>query len=149
MKFKPGSKILCPIDLSDYSEDVIDAASSLAAANGGKVYFVYVAIPELPASSGSAIAPVEEAVARERERFEAIRPTQSGVPYEHVFARGEPADEILRIADEINADLIVIGTHGRSGLTRMLMGSVAEAIVRRSAHPVLTIRTNKRHTQPA
>lgn len=147
MKFKPNPKVLCPIDLSDFSEDVIDAASSLAAANGGKVYFLYVAIPELPASSGSAIAPVEEALAIERKRFEAIRPTQPDVPYEHIFARGEPADEILRVADEIDADLIVIGTHGRSGLTRMLMGSVAEAIVRRSPHPVLTIRTRKHHAQ--
>ena len=53
---------------------------------------------------------------------------------------GDPAAEIVRIAEEEKPEMIVMGTHGRTGLTRLLMGSVAEAIVRRSPCPVLTYR---------
>ena len=53
---------------------------------------------------------------------------------------GDPAAEVVRIAEEESAEMIVMGTHGRTGLTRLLMGSVAEAIVRRSPCPVLTYR---------
>ena len=57
---------------------------------------------------------------------------------ERQLAEGDPADEIVRVADEIDADLIVMGTHGRTGLARLLMGSVAEQTVRRAPCPVLT-----------
>ena len=149
MKFKPNPVILSPIDLSEYSPDVIATASALAKANEGAILFVYVAIPELPASSGAAIAPVEEVVQQEREKFEQVRPTDPAVRYEHIFRRGDPADEILAVAQEKNCDLIVIGTHGRTGLKRVLMGSVAEKIVRNAECPVLTIRTRNYHPLPA
>ena len=53
---------------------------------------------------------------------------------------GEPSDAILRLARDGGGDLIVMGTHGRTGLSRLLIGSVAEAVLRRSACPVLTLR---------
>ena len=53
---------------------------------------------------------------------------------------GDPASEIVRIAEEEKADMIVLGTHGRTGMSRLLMGSVAEAVVRRSPSPVLVYR---------
>ena len=59
----------------------------------------------------------------------------------HRLAEGEPAEEILRVAALCEADLIVMGTHGRRGLARLLMGSVAERVVRKAPCPVLTLRT--------
>jgi nucleotide-binding universal stress UspA family protein len=56
------------------------------------------------------------------------------------FVEGDPADEILRLAREIKPELIVMGTHGRTGLARLLMGSVAEEVVRKSPYPVLTVK---------
>jgi nucleotide-binding universal stress UspA family protein len=56
--------------------------------------------------------------------------------------RGDPAAEILRIAQDTNSDLIVMGTHGRSGLGRLLMGSVAEQVVRKASCPVLTVKAS-------
>jgi nucleotide-binding universal stress UspA family protein len=59
---------------------------------------------------------------------------------EHHLREGDPATEILALAQEIGCDLIVIGTHGRTGVGRLLMGSVAEAVLRRAPCPVLTVK---------
>jgi universal stress protein A len=61
-----------------------------------------------------------------------------------IFAEGLPADEILRAARRARADLIVMGTHGRTGVSRVFMGSVAERVVRESRCPVLTVRAHGR-----
>ncbi len=70
--------------------------------------------------------------------LEAIMPPDKNVKYEHQLVMGMAADDIVRVAEEQNADLIVIGTHGRTGLKRVLMGSVAEAVMRCATCPVLT-----------
>jgi len=62
------------------------------------------------------------------------------VAFTHRLTMGDPAGEIVRIAGEEGAEMIVLGTHGRSGMSRMLMGSVAEAVVRRAPCPVLVYR---------
>jgi nucleotide-binding universal stress UspA family protein len=63
------------------------------------------------------------------------------VPVEHqLLFVGDPAAEILRVAQAVKADLIVLGTHGRTGLGRLLMGSVAEQVVRRAPCPVVTVK---------
>jgi nucleotide-binding universal stress UspA family protein len=74
------------------------------------------------------------------EALEAVVPTHPAVPYEHRLLSGDPAREIVRLADEEGVDMIILGTHGRTGLKRLLMGSVAEAVVRRAMCPVLTIK---------
>lgn len=76
-------------------------------------------------------------------RLRAIKPGSKGVQFEHRLVRGEPAREILRLAKDENADLIVMGTHGRTGMLRALMGSVAEQVVRNAACPVLTLKIPK------
>jgi len=63
-----------------------------------------------------------------------------GVPIDTQLREGAPAEEILRVADDVGADLVVIGTHGRRGLARALLGSVAEHVIRTSHRPVVTIR---------
>jgi nucleotide-binding universal stress UspA family protein len=65
----------------------------------------------------------------------------SGVPVETMLVEGGAAKEILRVADERHCSLIVMGTHGRTGLSRVLLGSVAEQVIRHSRVPVLTLKT--------
>jgi nucleotide-binding universal stress UspA family protein len=69
-----------------------------------------------------------------------VKPKDDDVRFSHQLAEGKPASAILKLAAEVNAEMIVMGTHGRSGITRMVMGSVAEEVVRKSQCPVLTLR---------
>ena len=70
----------------------------------------------------------------------AVKPADPKVPFEHRLVMGNPAEEIVRLADEEGADLIVMATHGRAGFKRLLMGSVAEEVVRRAKCPVFTFK---------
>jgi len=76
-------------------------------------------------------------------RLEETRPTKHEVKYEHHLLDGDPSAEIVHFAEREHVDLIVMGTHGRTGLTRLLMGSVAEAVVRRAPCPVFTHQLHK------
>jgi nucleotide-binding universal stress UspA family protein len=69
-----------------------------------------------------------------------VCPSDPGITFEHRLVMGDPATEIVRVAEEEKAELIVLGTHGRTGLSRILMGSVAEAVVRHAPCPVLIYR---------
>jgi nucleotide-binding universal stress UspA family protein len=77
----------------------------------------------------------------------AVVPTDPAVPCDHRLLRGDPAERIVEVADEEHCDLIVMGTHGRTGFRRLLMGSVAEAVVRRANFPVITYKMP--HDMPA
>jgi len=89
------------------------------------------------------VAPPEppETVDELRERLSRLRPADPTIPVEHHMIEGEPAQEIVRLAADSHCDMIVLGTHGRTGLARLLMGSVAEQVMRRAPCPVLTIKT--------
>jgi nucleotide-binding universal stress UspA family protein len=69
---------------------------------------------------------------------------QTAVPVASQFAVGDPADEIVRVADALSADMIVMGTHDSAGLERLLLGSVAESVVRRARCSVLVVRAKDR-----
>jgi nucleotide-binding universal stress UspA family protein len=76
-----------------------------------------------------------------KKELERVVPLDSQVPCEHHILIGPPAAEIVRFARQERVDLIVMNTHGRKGLTHLLMGSVAEAVVRHAPCPVLTMKT--------
>jgi nucleotide-binding universal stress UspA family protein len=78
-----------------------------------------------------------------RDQLEQIRPVNPSIRVRHVLLVGEPADEILRFAGESRVDLIVVGTHGRTGLERLLMGSIAEKVLRGAACSVLVVKMPK------
>ena len=89
--------------------------------------------------------PVEQAARRQLENALAV--VRSRLPAaEAVLTNGPAAAEVVAVADRVKADLIVMGTHGRQGVGRMFLGSVAERVVRSSPVPVLTIRARK-HAQ--
>ncbi|MFO0958058.1 MAG: universal stress protein [Isosphaeraceae bacterium] len=79
-----------------------------------------------------------------RNRMAALNIPDHPVDVDYLIREGEPADEILGIAESEGAELIVMGTHGRTGLDRLLAGSVAESVMRRSSRPVLTVRVPAR-----
>jgi nucleotide-binding universal stress UspA family protein len=132
--------LLHPTDFSERSASALDVACSLARDYGASIIVLHVAhVPPLIGGEGLVPPSEEEIRAEADERLKAMDIPEVGIPVERRLLVGDPAMEILRVAREINADMIVIGTHGRTGLGRLLMGSVAEQVVRRSECPVLTV----------
>ena len=83
------------------------------------------------------------------EQLMVIKPTLDNVEYEHQLLLGHPADAIVDFATEHHIDLVVMGTHGRTGVARLVMGSIAEAVVRRAECPVLTVKHPVTAANPA
>ncbi len=138
--------ILCPVDFSPGSDEATRYATSLAKKLGAKLHLVHVyPLPMLAAPDGgfmlpaSVLSEISDSAARSlRKATDACK--ASGLEPETHLADGAPHVEILRVAERVKADLIVMGTHGRSGLAHLLLGSVAEKVVRSSPIPVLTTR---------
>jgi nucleotide-binding universal stress UspA family protein len=133
----PIRTILHPTDFSKRSEAALQLAASLARGYGARLIILHVAPCEITA--GSMAVPMDPSA--HWGALEALRGRVGGsapeLPVETCLREGDPADEILRAADDTGCDLIVMGSHGRSGLARILMGSVAEAALRRAGCPVL------------
>ena len=139
------NKILLPVDFSHSSDGALRVASSLAADSRAELLIVHVGedSPAYIAGYGGFAydAGVSEKIAIENHALlEKVKPTVSGVHFEHRYLSGDPANEILALAESEQADLIVIGSHGRTGFSRMLLGSVAETVVRKASCPVLTVK---------
>jgi len=134
--------ILFPTDFSHYGDAALDLATSLARDHGAKLLIVHVQEPS-PAYGGGemyygmALPDTDEI----KNMISAVKPADPEVPFEHRIIQGTPASSIVRLANSESVDMIVMGTHGRTGLSRMLMGSVAEAVVRKAPCPVFTFKT--------
>ena len=135
-------KILYPTDFSSYSNQAYFHAIALAQTHGASLTVLYVYHPDstiTPGSQGD-----EHADRRYwQEQLEQIRPVDSQIPVSHVLLQGDPATEIVRYGRDVGADLIVMGTHGRTGLERLLMGSVAEKVMREAPCSVLVVKLPK------
>jgi len=137
----PSSTIVFPTDFSSASAAALPHAATLAKQSGARLLVVHVQEPPLPQGGGElSFALPEPDTARVAAMLEEVRPLDRSVPVAHRLAMGDPAAEVCRIATEEGATLIVLGTHGRSGVLRLLMGSVAESILRRAPCPVLAYR---------
>jgi nucleotide-binding universal stress UspA family protein len=75
-----------------------------------------------------------------QKQLDSVKPSAPGLTVERHLVAGNEADEILRLASELKCDLVVMGTHGRTGLRRLLLGSVAESVMRKAPCAVLTVR---------
>jgi nucleotide-binding universal stress UspA family protein len=136
-----AKKILFPTDFSSASDAGMDMAASLARDTGGTLLIMHVEEPPAAYGRGELYFGMPEPDNTELLRMlHAVRPSDPAVPFEHRLVTGDPATEIVRLAETEGADMIVMGTHGRTGLRRLLMGSVAEAVVRRASCPVLTVK---------
>lgn len=140
--------ILVAIDFSEYQETVLGLATSLASACGARLVIVYAADPALTYGESTVFSGESDPQREVMEKMLLdVRPTLPNVRYTHHYLTGVPAEAIVECAGEVKADFIVIGTHGRTGISRVLMGSVAEAVVRTAPCPVITVKTGKQQTQ--
>ncbi|MEZ6095379.1 MAG: universal stress protein [Pirellulaceae bacterium] len=133
--------ILVPIDFSEANEAANLYASTLADATGAEITYLHVSFADVVYGSYSYIN-VEDDEKRDMELLRKFEPTNSGVKADYAVKMGPPADTIVEFARDHVVDLIVLGTHGRTGLSRVLMGSVAEAVVRKADCPVLAVKSN-------
>ena len=133
--------ILFPTDFSTASDAALVHAEALAKSSGASLLIVHVEEPPLAYGGGELYYGLPEPDSeRIQKMLDDVRPRDPAVPFTHRLTMGDPAGEIVRIAADERAEMIVLGTHGRTGMTRLLMGSVAEAIVRRAPCPVLVYR---------
>jgi len=136
--------ILHPTDFSENSRYAFQMACSLAKEKNARLILLHV----MPASSAPILSeptadPLKPAEAQPSMagRFVWPEPPDSEVSVEHRVAEGDSPDEILNLAKALPCDLIVMGSHGRTGLRRLLTGSVAEEVLRNASCPVLVVRS--------
>jgi nucleotide-binding universal stress UspA family protein len=144
-------RILHPTDFSRASAPARRRAVALARACRAPLVLLHVMTPPspfigegTPPSSYADLLILARRSARRRLAAALARVRRESVRAQGIFVEGLPADEILRAARRARADLIVMGTHGRTGVSRVFMGSVAERVVRESRCPVLTVRAHGR-----
>jgi nucleotide-binding universal stress UspA family protein len=143
-----GHTIMVPIDRSRFGEQAIPAAVAVARQTGATVHLVRVYEP-LGVMPAFDVMPLydpewEDKVRRGEESdlktvAEVVR-ERAGVSVQHALIDGPVVDALLRYAADVGADLVVMSTHGRSGIGRLVLGSVAEAVVRRAPCPVMLVR---------
>lgn len=138
--------ILCPIDYSVYSEKALKYAIEFAEKYNAKLYLMHVLDIRIYDITDPELYNVnvidKETINKLRERLHKCisEDTRKNIEVETIVIEGVPFAEIIKKARECKVDLIVLGTHGRTGLSHAIMGSVAEKVVRKAPCPVLTIR---------
>ena len=138
-------KILCPVDHSECSYLALKYAISLALKDEAKLYLMHVIDSRLYDSEMYKFSPYKlNEIDESKIRADLMKSLPEGttdvLEVETIVVKGVPFNEIINAAMEINVDLIVIGTHGRTGLSHVMLGSVAEKVVRKASCPVLTVR---------
>jgi nucleotide-binding universal stress UspA family protein len=128
-------QILVPLKWDPSDEAVIGHAGSLARLSGGQMTLMHVVHSHSRDESAYRVE-----LARDHLAGAAARIAASGVQVGIRVVVGEPAESITAVADEIGADLIVMATHGHSGMRHVIMGSVTEDVIRRGDTPVLLVR---------
>jgi universal stress protein A len=135
------NKILYPCDFSAAGQAALETATALARDHGAKLLVIHVQEPAVAFGGGELYAGIPEVDEEElRRTLLEVKPTDDRVAVEHRLLLGSPAATIVRTAEEERVDMIVMSTHGRTGLSRVLMGSVAEEVVRKAKCPVVTVK---------
>jgi len=142
-------QILFPTDFSGCANYALPYAAAIARATGATIVCVHVVEPIVPAVGYTGLAepmPIADITDQLEDSAERELPKLAeceqfaGLNVEEVIVHGDPAAEIVRVADERKVDLIVISSHGRTGFGRMIFGSTAEAVVRHAHCPVLVVK---------
>lgn len=141
--------ILLPTDFSECGNYALSYAASLARTFGASILCVHVIEPMVPTVGYSGMTEplpladisdqLEDSAERELPKLAECEEC-AGIEVEELIVHGEAASEIVRVAKEKDVDLIVVSSHGRTGLGRILFGSTAEAIVRHAPCPVLVVK---------
>jgi nucleotide-binding universal stress UspA family protein len=144
--------ILHPTDFSPYSQEAFKAAHALARGTGARLIVFHIAHPPaVVLEDGRVLSEPGKGEPRNLfEELQKIQATDPVVKVEHrviVAEKSATTVQILQILERMGCDLIVMGTHGRTGLTRLIMGSVAEEVVRKAHCPVMVVKVPARSTQ--
>lgn len=133
--------ILVPVDFGDTSKRAEDYAIALASKFGAKITLLHVWSVPTPSYAETALVPLDAIETAAKEMLDNVygRIREVYPRCDAVLEAGAPWDRIVDSAEKLGADLIVIGTHGRRGVPRFVLGSVAEKVVRLSPVPVLTV----------
>jgi nucleotide-binding universal stress UspA family protein len=134
-------KVIFPTDFSTASDVALEYATRMARVMDARLVIVHV--EESPFAYGGGelyYGVLEPDQTTLQKMLSELRPTDPGVPYEHRMLVGTPADEIAALAEREQAELIVMGSHGRGGVARLLLGSVAEIVMRKAPCPVLIVK---------
>ncbi len=136
------TKIICPVDFSEASHQAFLYADDFAAPVGADIVLVHAFdIPESYSSSGQRI-PADPSITKQLEE---IKSRHENVSISRLAHAGPAGDVICWAAEYLGGNLIIMGTHGRTGLKRALFGSTAEHVLRHARCPVLTIREQEQH----
>ena len=138
----PIRRILCPTDFSPASHAAFEYAERLAASTGAELLVLHAEL------GWGATASSDQPSAATTQALGKVQPREAGVHVEHLVDYGVPGEVICWVAQERKCDQIVMGTHGRTGLSRLLMGSVAEHVIRHARCPVLTVRLRPENEEP-
>lgn len=148
MASKFYEKILIATDGSEYTKNAVDYGIDIAKSTGAKLFAIYVvdtaAFASIPMDA--AWESMYELLKQEGDlavKYVAERAQVEGLEVEGNLIEGHPADEIIKYSEKNSISLIVMGTLGKSGLDRFLLGSVAEKVVRNSKIPILVVRGKK------
>lgn len=146
-KFEP-KKILVPVDFSDFSKKALESAAEIAELRGAKITVVHIMVE--PQTSVPYEVYIDWKKVREEIATDAVKLldemiSKAGVKgeVEQLTVWGEPAGVVNDLAERGEFDLIVMATHGRTGLSRLFLGSVAENVIRHAKCPVLVMRDPK------
>ncbi len=134
------NRILCAIDFGPNSLRALDLARQIAAENEAQLFVLHVC-PTMPVPLGGTVTGTPEAEVIARTTLEDIAAKHlGGISHELIVMTGDAAERVLELQTALRIDLIVTGTHGRSGVPRFFLGSVADKLVRQATCPVLTMR---------
>jgi nucleotide-binding universal stress UspA family protein len=150
-------KILLPTDFSGCANFALPYAAAIARATGASIVCLHVVEPIVPAVGYSGLAepmPIADISEQLEDSAERELPQLAGcddfngLEVEEMIVHGDPAAEIVRVAGEREVDLIVVSSHGRTGLGRIIFGSTAEAVVRHAFCPVLVVKPPPQEEEP-
>jgi len=133
------SNILCPVNFDQGSLAAVPVAAELAREHKATLYLLHVVDLHLAPEPALSSAEAQTAAETKLERI-GHQKLKAGTRYEIQVMTGDPAVEVLQMAARLGIDLIVMATHGRKGLHRLVLGSVAERVVREARCPVLTVK---------
>jgi nucleotide-binding universal stress UspA family protein len=136
------SRILCPIDFSPNSVAALEIARQMGVRSKGALILLYVVPQPIEVGQPILLEPIPGMDPVEKLKTLAISKLNGTIPYEIDVVMGDAASEIIDAVGRHHCDAVVMATHGRTGLKHLFLGSVAERVVRESAAPVLTIRSN-------
>jgi nucleotide-binding universal stress UspA family protein len=137
--------VLCPIDFDANSPDALEYAAKIVQETGGKIYLLHVVpwtVAAVPIDASEVLAELKQS-ATARLRQLAKEKLDARIPCEIIVTVATDCGaEVVRIAKELKSDAIIMATHGRKGLSHLVLGSVAEKVVREASCPVITWRAH-------